>query len=81
MLTEKMIEGLEILLGQRPKARDQAALRRSDLAAIAETIAEQALPREGARLPVHASEAAATTAGLKSGAIYRTATGELRIKL
>jgi hypothetical protein len=32
-------------------------------------------------LQEYASEAAAVTAGLKSGTIYRTATGELRIKL
>ena len=32
-------------------------------------------------LPVHADEAAATTAGLATGDVYRTSTGELRIKL
>ena len=32
-------------------------------------------------LPVHVDEAAATTAGLATGDVYRTSTGELRIKL
>jgi hypothetical protein len=31
--------------------------------------------------PTYADEAAATTAGLLNGTIYKTATGELRIKL
>ena len=34
-----------------------------------------------ARLPTHADEAAAVTAGLATGTLYRTATGEVRIKL
>lgn len=32
-------------------------------------------------LPEHADEAAATTGGLVQGNLYRTATGEIRVKL
>jgi photosystem II stability/assembly factor-like uncharacterized protein len=31
--------------------------------------------------PIYADEAAALAAGLKTGAVYQTATGEVRIKL
>ena len=84
-MTDRLIEGLEILLGARPRSKDKAALRRSDLASIdqraAETVRSLAVPREGAQLPTYANESAAATAGLKTGTIYMTATGELRIKL
>lgn len=81
----KLLERLETLLGDRPKARDQAALRLADLDrinrnAIAEVRARAVLLR-GNSPPVFADDASAGAGGLVRGDSYITAAGAWMMKL